>query len=194
MQKSGSVVLDVRPFHEVEKAAIKGSINVELFSVDTAMDPASLMKQASAFGMGGWWQGGKHMIPNGMFLSQIQQQIPQKDAKVVVVCQKGLRSLAACEQLSRAGYTDLTWLSGGLDTVQPSDGVESVDGKDLRYGGLGGLSAVLGWTPVQQAAGFNSKFSVQNVIKGLAAFLVVDTFVIGYQYWEAYQKYKEANP
>lgn len=41
-------------------------------------------------------------------------QVP-KDGKVLVACQKGLRSLAACEQLSRAGYNDVAWLNGGFD-------------------------------------------------------------------------------
>jgi rhodanese-related sulfurtransferase len=41
-------------------------------------------------------------------------QVP-KDTKVIVACQKGLRSLVACEQLSRAGYKDIAWINGGFD-------------------------------------------------------------------------------
>jgi rhodanese-related sulfurtransferase len=41
-------------------------------------------------------------------------QVP-KDSKVIVACQKGLRSLAACEQLNRAGYKDIAWINGGFD-------------------------------------------------------------------------------
>ena len=54
-----------------------------------------------------------------------------KDAKVVVACQKGLRSLAAAEQLARAGYAELAWVNGGLDTAAKGD-LEVVGADDLR--------------------------------------------------------------
>jgi hypothetical protein len=75
-------------------------------------------------------------------------QVP-KDAKVVVTCQKGLRSLAAAEQLSKAGYKDLAWVNGGLDNSRPGD-IPTRDGQDVRVAGIGGLSALVGWTEVQQ--------------------------------------------
>ncbi len=65
--------------------------------------------------------------------------------QVIVSCQKGLRSLAAAEQLSRAGYGTLAWINGGLDTAG-ADSLPTVDGKDLRYGGIGGVSQVPGCT------------------------------------------------
>jgi len=48
----------------------------------------NLLKQASNFGMGGWWLGGTHMKPNPQFLAEVQAQVP-KDAQLVVACQKG---------------------------------------------------------------------------------------------------------
>lgn len=68
---------------------------------------------------------------------------------MIVACQKGLRSLAAAEQLSRAGYTDLAWINGGLDNSRPGD-VPTRDGKDVRLAGIGGVSEMVGWTEVQQ--------------------------------------------
>lgn len=59
------------------------------------------------------------------------------------------RSLAACEQLSRAGYTKLAWINGGFDMCKKKE-LPTVDGKDIRYGGIGGLSEVLGWTEVRR--------------------------------------------
>lgn len=41
-------------------------------------------------------------IASSSQIPTFQASIP-KDASVIVACQKGLRSLAACEQLSRAG-------------------------------------------------------------------------------------------
>lgn len=46
--------------------------------------------QASAFGMGGWWLGGKHMKPYPTFLEEVEAKVP-KDASIIVACQKGLR-------------------------------------------------------------------------------------------------------
>jgi hypothetical protein len=48
-----------------------------------------------------------------------------------VACQKGLRSLAAAEQLSRAGYSKLAWINGGFDTARPGD-LPTTDDKDVR--------------------------------------------------------------
>ncbi len=59
------------------------------------------------------------------------------------------RSLSAAEQLSRAGYSTIAWVNGGLDTSKKADlPVKGAD--DLRYGGIGGLSELLGWTDVQR--------------------------------------------
>ena len=62
-----------------------------LFVRDDGFSFGTLSKKAMAFSaMGGWWEGGTHMIPNGNFISEVQRKIP-KDRKVVVACQKGLR-------------------------------------------------------------------------------------------------------
>lgn len=75
-------------------------------------------------------------------------QVP-KDAKVVITCQKGLRSLSAAEQLAKAGYQDLAWVVGGLDNSRAGD-VPTRDGTDVRYAGIGGVSSLIGWTEIQQ--------------------------------------------
>lgn len=66
------------------------------------------------------------------------------------------RSLAAAEQLSRVGYGTLAWINGGLDTAKKTDLPIKGEFDDLRYGGIGGLSELLGWTDVQRekSAGF----------------------------------------
>ena len=72
------------------QAAIEGAVTVPLFIVDEDPTLGTLIKKATAFGMGGWWEGGTHMKPNPNFLDDVQKKIP-KDRKVVVACQKGLR-------------------------------------------------------------------------------------------------------
>lgn len=43
---------------------------------DTSMELGSLLKQLSAFGMGGWWLGGTHMVPNPNFIAEVQVRPP----------------------------------------------------------------------------------------------------------------------
>jgi hypothetical protein len=79
----------------------------------------------------------------------VLERVP-RDARVIVGCQRGLRSLAACEQLSRAGYGTLAWVNGGFDAACADDLPTLPDGKDIRFAGIGGVSEMLGWTEVQQ--------------------------------------------
>jgi hypothetical protein len=57
---------------------------------------------------------------------------------VIVGCQKGLRSLAAAEQLSRAGYKKIAWINGGFDTAKVED-LQTTNGKDIRWVCFSGL-------------------------------------------------------
>ena len=179
--KEGWVILDVRPPNEVTRVPIQGATAVPLFIIDDEISPGAFLKQASAFGMGGWWLGGKHMKANVRFLPDVQANIP-KDAKIVVVCQKGLRSLAACEQLSRAGYETLAWLNGGMDTARVGD-IPVVNDTDPRYAGIGGVSALIGWTEVQQEAALKAggNSNVQKFFTLAGVILAVDLALLAYE-------------
>ena len=145
------MLVDVRPPSEVARAAVKGSVRAPLYIPESFDSLPNLMKHASWFGMGGWWLGGVHMKPNPDFMNAVRSSVANyKDAKIVVACQKGLRSLAAAEQLARAGYGELAWINGGLDTALPGDLEVEGPHDDLRYGGIGGMSKVLGFTDVQK--------------------------------------------
>ena len=50
-------------------------------------------------------------------LDQIKNRLTQipEDKKLVVICQSGARSSAACRQLAKAGYTDVTNVRGGMN-------------------------------------------------------------------------------
>lgn len=179
----GWVLLDVRPPSESKKAPIVGAVQVPLFVDDESMSLSSFIKRASAFGMGGWWLGGTHMIPNQAFMGEVQAKIP-KDAKVLVGCQKGLRSLAACEQLSKAGYPTIAWVNGGFDSCKKGE-VPTVGDVDIRYAGIGGLSELIGWTEVQQEQN-KGLGSAEGVIKLVALVLVLDLALFGYEYIQAF--------
>ena len=149
MKSEGWYLVDVRPPSEVERAAVKGAVRAPLYVPESFDSLPNRMKHASWFGMGGWWLGGVHMKPNPDFMRAVRSSVPD-DAKIVVACQKGLRSLAAAEQLARAGYGELAWINGGLDTAAKGDLEVEGPNDDLRYGGIGGMSEVLGLTDVQK--------------------------------------------
>ena len=73
--EDGWTILDVRPTSESRKVHISDAVEVPLFYPDSSLDPGSLLKQMSAFGMGGWWLGGTHMVPNERFLSEVQAKV-----------------------------------------------------------------------------------------------------------------------
>ena len=72
------------------QAAVDGAIEVPIYIPETRWSPINVLKQLSNFGLGGWWLGGSHMIPNQTFMQDVRGRVPQ-DAKVIVACQKGLR-------------------------------------------------------------------------------------------------------
>ncbi|KAK9836157.1 hypothetical protein WJX81_005629 [Elliptochloris bilobata] len=173
LMKDGWTLLDVRPPYEIAKAGIEGATEVPVYIVDEDMSVGLLLKKASNLGLGGWWLGGTHMKPNAGFIGAVQAQVP-KDAKLIVTCQKGLRSLAAAEQLSRAGYGTLAWINGGLDTAKKTDLPVKGEFDDLRYGGIGGLSELLGWTDVQREKSSGFLGGGQNIIKAAIVVLILD--------------------
>lgn len=73
--ESGWTVLDVRPPAEVSKVHLSGAQEVPLWVPDTNIDPLSLLKRLSAFGMCGWWFGAEHMMPNESFLEEVQAKV-----------------------------------------------------------------------------------------------------------------------
>ena len=73
--EDGWMVLDVRPPSETRKVHVSDAVEVPLFVPDTSLDPSSLLKQMSAFGLGGWWLGGTHMKPNNTFMADVQAKV-----------------------------------------------------------------------------------------------------------------------
>jgi rhodanese-related sulfurtransferase len=179
LMSQGWVLLDVRPPGETEKVSLLDAVNVPLFVEDPETSFGSLMKKAAAVSTGGWWLGGTHMVPNDQFLAKVQAEIP-KDKGIIIGCQKGLRSLAAAEQLSRAGYAKVAWINGGLDTARPGD-LRTSNGKDIRYAGIGGLSEALGWTEVQQEEKSGFMGGVNGVLGLVALILAADLALFGYE-------------
>lgn len=186
MVKEGWTLLDVRPPNEVEKAPLVDAVAVPVFVPEDKNDIEAILKKSSAFGMGGWWLGGSHMKANENFMRDVQKAV-SKDSKVIVACQKGLRSLAAAEQLSRAGYQTLAWINGGLDTAG-GGALPTTNGRDVRYGGIGGVSQLLGWTDVQRAEDKDKGIDKGSIfIKVGGAVLLADAALFVWEFFQAWQ-------
>ncbi|CAN1814096.1 Rhodanese-like domain-containing protein 11, chloroplastic [Linum perenne] len=181
IQLSNKTLLDVRPSVEHDKAWVKGSTWIPMFEVDSNVDVGAISKKITSFVMGGWWSGMPTVSYNAQFLSKVEEKFP-RDTDLIVACQKGLRSLAACELLQRAGYMNLFWVQGGLEAAEEEDLVREGP-VPLKFAGIGGVSEFLGWTDQQRAAaaregwGYRLLFSLRLV--GL--FIAADALFIGVQ-------------
>ncbi|KAG9447221.1 hypothetical protein H6P81_013349 [Aristolochia fimbriata] len=181
IQLSNTTLLDVRPGTEYSKARVKGSKWIPIFDVDKTLDAGNISKKITNFVMGGWWSGVPVLSYNNEFISKVEELFP-KDTDLIVVCQKGLRSLAACEQLYNAGYRNLFWVQGGLESAEEGD-FERKGPEPFLFAGIGGLSEFLGWTDQQRVAAANEGWSYRLVFSArlVGLVLLADGLFLGAQ-------------
>lgn len=181
LQLSGHRLLDVRPSTERNRARVKDSLWIPLFDVEKGFNPGVLLNRFSNFTMGGWWSGVPLMKLNSQFIPEATHNI-QRDANVIVVCQKGKRSLAACEQLYNAGYRNLFWIEGGLDAAEEGD-LAREGPTSFKFAGIGGVSEFLGWTDQQRITGKKEGWGYRAVFFGrlVGIVLLVDALFLGAQ-------------
>ncbi|XP_026446569.1 rhodanese-like domain-containing protein 11, chloroplastic isoform X2 [Papaver somniferum] len=181
IQLSYKTLLDVRPSFERNKAWVKGSTWIPIFDVDSKLDAGALSKKVTNFLLGGWWSGIPTLSYENQFISRVEQQFP-KDTDLIVACQKGLRSLAACELLYKAGYENIFWVQGGLEAAEEED-FDREGPQPFKFAGIGGVSEFLGWTDQQRAAaakdGWGSRVIYSARLIGL--FILADGLFIGVQ-------------
>ncbi len=78
-----------------------------------------------------WQRGhlpGAHHLSKGVLEREIENAVPDRDTPIVCYCGGGYRSVLACDNLQRMGYTDVIsldggwrdWTSRGLPTVTPA--------------------------------------------------------------------------
>ncbi|KAI4336239.1 hypothetical protein L6164_014788 [Bauhinia variegata] len=181
VQLSSKPLLDVRPSSERKKAWVKGSDWIPIFDVDDKLNVGNLTRKITNFAMGGWWSGTQTLSYDSQFLSKVEEKFP-KDTDLIVACQKGLRSLAACELLYNAGYRNLFWVQGGLEAAEEEDLV--VEGPvPLKFAGIGGVSEFLGWTDQQRDAAAKEGWGYRLVFSArlVGVFLVADALFLGAQ-------------
>ncbi|XP_010251005.1 PREDICTED: rhodanese-like domain-containing protein 11, chloroplastic [Nelumbo nucifera] len=181
IQLSNTTLLDVRPSTEHKKAWVKGSAWIPIFDVDNRFDVGILSRKITNFVMGGWWSGVPTLSYDSQFLAKVEEKFC-KDIDLIVACQKGLRSLAACEQLYNAGYRNLFWVQGGLEAAEEED-LEREGPQPFKFAGIGGVSEFLGWTDQQRAAAAKEGWGYRLVFSArlVGLFIVADALFIGAQ-------------
>ncbi|KAF8390529.1 hypothetical protein HHK36_025056 [Tetracentron sinense] len=181
IQLSNKTLLDVRPSTEHKKACVKSSTWIPIFDVDNRFDAGNVSKKITNFMMGGWWSGVPILSYDNQFISKVEEKF-SKDTDLIVACQKGLRSLAACEQLYNAGYRNLFWVQGGLEAAEEED-LEREGPESFKFAGIGGVSEFLGWTDQQRAAGAKEGWGYRLVFSArlVGLFLFADALFIGAQ-------------
>ncbi|KAK7350662.1 hypothetical protein VNO77_09519 [Canavalia gladiata] len=181
VQLSNKPLLDVRPSSEHKKAWVRASTWIPIFDVDDKLDFGTIPRKVTNFVMGGWWSGIPTLSYDSQFLAKVEEKFP-KDSELIVACQKGLRSLAACELLYNAGYENLFWVQGGFEAAEDEDLI--VEGRvPLKFAGIGGVSEFLGWTDQQRAAAAKEGWAYRLVFSArlVGVFLVADALYIGAQ-------------
>eukprot|EP00262_Sarcandra_glabra_P009599 TRINITY_DN24032_c0_g1_i1.p1 TRINITY_DN24032_c0_g1~~TRINITY_DN24032_c0_g1_i1.p1 ORF type:complete len:295 (+),score=60.38 TRINITY_DN24032_c0_g1_i1:119-1003(+) len=181
IQLSNKTLLDVRPSTEHQKAWVKGSTWIPIFDVNNTYDVATVSKKITNFVMGGWWSGIPMLAYDNQFISKVEEKFP-KDTDLIVACQKGLRSLAACEQLYNVGYKNLFWVQGGLEAAEEED-LEREGPQPFKLAGIGGVSEFLGWTDQQRVAAAKEGWGYRLVFSArlVGIFLLADLLFIGAQ-------------
>ncbi|KAI6682786.1 hypothetical protein NL676_028699 [Syzygium grande] len=181
IQLSDKTLVDVRPSVERNKAWVKGSTWIPIFDDNSGFDPGTLSRKTTNFVMGGWWSGAPTLSYNKQFVPSIKEKFP-KDSDLIVACQKGLRSLAACELLYNAGYRNLFWVQGGLEASEEED-LPREGPQPLKFAGIGGVSEFLGWTDQQRAAAAKEGWAYRLVFSArlVGLFLVADALFLGAQ-------------
>ncbi|CAK9323355.1 unnamed protein product [Citrullus colocynthis] len=140
IDSGGFRLLDIRPAWEWEKARVKGSVHVALFVKDEDYGPIGLLKKWVHFGYIGLWTGQNLTTLNPDFIGAVEAAVPDKNAKLLVACGEGLRSLIAVSKLYTEGYRNLGWLAGGFNRTDEND-FPVVEGPEkLQYATIGGVS------------------------------------------------------
>lgn len=89
----GHTYLDVRTEEEFRAGHVPDAVNIPI-----------LLRHPQGMGM----------IPNLEFIAQVEEKFA-RDAKLIVGCQRGGRSLKACNLLLTGGFTNAVDMRGGYD-------------------------------------------------------------------------------
>ncbi|CAN6440989.1 unnamed protein product [Victoria cruziana] len=138
----GYVIVDVRDRTQYERAHIKSCEHVPLFVENTDNDFGTIAKRTVHNNFSGLFFGLPFTKPNPAFVGSVKTNFTI-DSKILLVCQEGLRSAAAANQLEEEGFQNVACLTSGLQSVKPGT-FESVGSTELQNAGKAGLVTIQG--------------------------------------------------
>ncbi|KAI3951418.1 hypothetical protein MKW98_030270 [Papaver atlanticum] len=138
----GYAVLDVRDSSQYDRAHIKSCYHVPLFIEDKDNDPGTIVKRTVHNNFSGLFFGIPFTKRNTEFVKSVRSRF-SPDTKLLLVCQEGLRSSAAANELEKAGFENISCITSGLQSVKPGT-FESVGSAELQNAGKAGLVTVQG--------------------------------------------------
>ncbi|KAH7423549.1 hypothetical protein KP509_12G060800 [Ceratopteris richardii] len=142
VSEEGYTVLDIRDRTQYEKAHIVPSTHIPVYIENTDNDINTIINRTLHNNFSGLFYGLAFTKPNPNFVSSVKETFSD-DRKLLLVCQEGLRSGAAAQQLEKAGFRNLAYINAGLQKVAP--GIFDKEGpKELQDAGKGGLVTVQG--------------------------------------------------
>ncbi|XP_078432344.1 rhodanese/Cell cycle control phosphatase superfamily protein [Wolffia australiana] len=142
VDEEGYAVLDVRDQTQHDRAHIQSSYHVPLFIENKDNDPGTIVKRTLHNNFSGILYGLPFTKPNPDFVPSIKGQFSPQ-SKILLVCQEGLRSAAAANQLDKEGFENVSCLTSGLQSVKPG-AFPSVGPKQLQDAGKAGLVTIQG--------------------------------------------------
>jgi rhodanese-related sulfurtransferase len=151
LQRQGWVFLDVRAPDQVHRAKVLGALEVPLYVLANDKSLYGIYQELAAFGLGGWWGGGRPMRENLHFTSQVMAKVTRDTPGIIVGCQTGLRSRQAMKELHLAGFRPkMKTIKGGFERVKPGelcseDSCIVPQGAKIQLAGSGNIAAMLGW-------------------------------------------------
>ncbi|XP_019054307.1 PREDICTED: rhodanese-like domain-containing protein 9, chloroplastic isoform X2 [Nelumbo nucifera] len=138
----GYAVLDVRDKSQFDRAHIKSCYHVPLFIENKDNDLGTIIKRTVHNNFAGLFFGLPFTKLNPAFVQSVKSQF-STDSKLLLVCQEGLRSSVAANQLEKAGFKTLSCMTSGLQSVKPGM-FDSVGSTELQNAGKAGLVTVQG--------------------------------------------------
>ncbi|KAK4766443.1 hypothetical protein SAY87_008085 [Trapa incisa] len=138
----GYSILDIRDRTQYERAHIKQCYHVPLFIENEDNDFGTIIKRTVHNNFAGLFFGLSFTKLNPDFVQSVKNQF-STESKLLVVCQEGLRSSAAANQLERAGFQNIACITSGLQSVS-SGTFDSVGSTELQNAGKAGLVTIQG--------------------------------------------------
>jgi len=139
--EDGYTLVDIRDSIQYDRSHFKNSEYIPLYVPDNGTDFQSRLNQQLHAGSVGNQFGTKHTVRNTEFESMVAAKF-NKDAKLLLCCQQGLRSNGAAQELAASGFSDLAVIEGGLNQLKENViGSLETEGKEKIWeAGKGGTN------------------------------------------------------